>query len=207
MRATTARRPSSIFSPSRSRPSNWPTRCCMRCTANRAPQANPPPRPVERTQRLRACVVLVVEDNALNREVAAELLSGEGARGPRRRRAGGRSAGAGGERAVRRGADGHADAGYRWSRGDPENPRRRAPPGCRSGHDRQRLAGRPRSLPGGGHERPCGEADRQGAPGALPARSSRQERRARARRQRQRTRANWSRRGAISSGVSAAAWS
>ena len=30
---------------------------------------------------------------------------------------------------------------------------------------------------------------------------------ARARRQRQRTRANWSRRGAISSGVSAAAWS
>ena len=24
------------FSPSRSRPSNWPTRCCMRCTANRA---------------------------------------------------------------------------------------------------------------------------------------------------------------------------
>ena len=35
---------------------------------------------------------------------------------------------------------------------------------------------------------------------ALPARSSRQERR-RARRQRQRTRANWSRRGAISSGV------
>ena len=52
-----------------------------------------------------------------------------------------------------------------------------ASPGCRSWHDRQRLAGRPRSLPGGGHERPCGEADRQGAPGALPARSSRQERR------------------------------
>ena len=44
------------------------------------------------------------------------------------------------------------------------------------------------------------------AHGALPARSSRQERRP-ARRQRQRTRANWSRRGAISSGVSAAAWS
>ena len=52
-----------------------------------------------------------------------------------------------------------------------------ASPGCRSRHDRQRLAGRPRSLPGGGHERPCGEADRQGAPGALSARSSRQERR------------------------------
>ena len=26
------------FLPSRSRPSNWPTRCCMRCTANRAPR-------------------------------------------------------------------------------------------------------------------------------------------------------------------------
>ena len=52
------------------------------------------------------------------------------------------------------------------------------------------------------HERPW--AKRSTAPGALPARSSRQERR-RARRQRQRTRANWSRRGAISSGVSAAA--
>ena len=89
--------------------------------------ANPPPRPVERTQRLRGVRLLVVEDNALNRQVAAELLSSEGAAGgPRRRRAGGRSAGAGGERAVRRGADGHADAGYRWSRGDPENPRRRA---------------------------------------------------------------------------------
>ena len=59
--------PSSIFSPSRSRPSNWPTRCCMRCTANRAPPANPPPRPVERTQRLRGVRLLVVEDNALNR--------------------------------------------------------------------------------------------------------------------------------------------
>ena len=29
-----------------------------------------------------------------------------------------------------------------------------ASPGCRSGHDRQRLAGRPRNWPGGGHERP-----------------------------------------------------
>ena len=53
----------------------------MRCTANRAPPANPPPRPVERTQRLRGVRLLVVEDNALNnRQVAAELLSSEGAR-------------------------------------------------------------------------------------------------------------------------------
>ena len=42
--------------------------------------ANPPPRPVERTQRLRGVRLLVVEDNALNRQVAAELLSSEGAR-------------------------------------------------------------------------------------------------------------------------------
>ena len=54
--------------------------------------ANPPPRPVERTQRLRGVRLLVVEDNALNRQVAAELLSSEGRPGsPRRRRAGGRS--------------------------------------------------------------------------------------------------------------------
>ena len=79
MRATTARRPSSIFSPSRSRPSNWPTRCCMLHGEQGAP-ANPPPRPVERTQRLRGVRLLVVEDNALNRQVAAELLSSEGAR-------------------------------------------------------------------------------------------------------------------------------
>ena len=134
------------FLTSRSRPSNWPTRCCMRCTANRAP------RPTRRRARWSApselgVRLLVVEDNALNRQVAAELLSSEGARAPRRRRAGGRSAGAGGERAVRRGADGHADAGYRWS---PRRPGESAPtgasPGCRSRHDRQRLAGRPRSL-------------------------------------------------------------
>ena len=42
--------------------------------------ANPPPRSVERTQRLQGVRLLVVEDNALNRQVAAELLSSEGAR-------------------------------------------------------------------------------------------------------------------------------
>ena len=41
--------------------------------------ANPPPRPVERTSE-RGVRLLVVEDNALNRQVAAELLSSEGAR-------------------------------------------------------------------------------------------------------------------------------
>ena len=63
------------------------------------------------------------------------------------------------------------------SRGDPENRADgRANRAADLGHDRQRLAGRPRSLPGAGMN-DHGEADRQGAPGALPARSSRQERR------------------------------
>ena len=54
----------------------------MRCTANRAP------RPTRRRARWSApsgwwgVRLLVVEDNALNRRVAAELLSSEGARGP-----------------------------------------------------------------------------------------------------------------------------
>ena len=42
--------------------------------------ANPPPRPVERTQRLVGRASAGREDNALNRQVAAELLSSEGAR-------------------------------------------------------------------------------------------------------------------------------
>ena len=71
-------------------------------------------------------------------------------------------------------------------------------------HDRQRLAGRPRSrLAAGMNDHVAKPIDKErlvlcllghlgrAAPGA--------------RRQRQRTRANWSRRGAISSGVSAAA--
>ena len=136
--------------------------------------ANPPPRPVERTQRARGVRLLVVEDNALNRQVAAELLSSEGARWPRRRRAGVQQVLE--ASVVRRGADGHADAGYRWSRGDPENPRRRA---LRRAADPAMTANASLADEAAWrrHERPCGEADRQGAPGALPARSSRQERR------------------------------
>ena len=49
------------------------------------------------------------------------------------------------------------------SRRPGESRRRALRRAADPGHDRQRLAGRPRSLPGGGHERPCGEADRQGA--------------------------------------------
>ena len=62
--------------------------------------ANPAAAPGGAHQRLRGVRLLVVEDNA-NRQVAAEPVDSEGARWPRRRRAGGRSAGAGGERAVR----------------------------------------------------------------------------------------------------------
>ena len=77
MRATTARRPSSIFSPSRSRQATGRLGACV--AANRAP------RPTRRRARWSApseqgVRLLVVEDNALNRQVAAELLSSEGAR-------------------------------------------------------------------------------------------------------------------------------
>ena len=191
MRATTARRSSGRFSHQAGHASKQLADSVLHALhGEQGAPANPPPRLVERTQRLRARL-LVAEDNALNRRVAAELLSSE-ARGLADGGLAGRSAGAGGERAVRRGADGHAD-GYRWSRGDRESAPTGASPGCRSRHDRQRLAGRPAGRLAAGGERPCGEADRQGAaPGGLPG-LSRQERR-RARRQRQRTRANWSRR-------------
>ena len=59
-------------------------------------------------------------------------------------------------------------------------------------HDRQRLAGRPRSRLAAG-ERPCGEADKERPVLCLLGHLGR--RRAGARRQRQRTGANWSRRG------------
>ena len=177
MRATTARRPSSIFSQAGHAQATG--RLGAACVARRTGRpANPPPRPVERTQRLRGVRLLVVEDNALNRQRRRRAVEQRGRLGgPRRRRAGGRSAGAGGERAVRRGADGHADAGYRWSRGD----RRIRADGRFAGLPILAMTANarwPTAKPaGGGHERPCGEADRQGAPGALPARSSRQERR------------------------------
>ncbi|MGV8604214.1 hypothetical protein, partial [Pseudomonas aeruginosa] len=43
-------------------------------------QANPPPRPVAPTPRLRGVRLLAGEDNALNHQVAPELFSSEGAR-------------------------------------------------------------------------------------------------------------------------------
>ena len=88
-----------------------------------------------------------VEDNAPNRRVAAELLSSEGARVAL---ADGGLAGVQQvleARAVRRGADGHADAdidGLEATRRIRADALRRAADPC---HDRQRLAGRPRSRP------------------------------------------------------------
>ena len=196
MRATTARRPSSIFSPSRSRPSNWPTRCCMRCTANRAPRPTRRRAPVERTPT-GACVLLVVEDNALNRQVAAELLSSEGARVALAD--GGLAAFSGCWRRACR----STRCLLRWTCRCRARARRAADPG----HDRQRLAGRPRSrLAAGMNDHVAKKPiDKERLVLCLLGHLGRSG--ARARRQRQRTRANWSRRGAISSGVSAVAWS
>ena len=86
--------------------------------------------------------------------------------------AGGRSAGAGG-RACRSDAvgDGHADAGYRWSRGDPRiRADGRFAGAGRFRHDRQRLAGRPRSRLAAGMNDHVARLTTE--PGALPARSS-----------------------------------
>ena len=162
MRATTARQASSIFSPSRSRPSNWPTRCCMRCTANRAL------RPTRRRARWsapseRGVRLLVVEDNALNR---------------RRRRA-----------VEQRGRPGAlADGGLAGVQQvleasvpfdavlmDMQMPdidgleatRRIRADGrfCRAADPAMTAnASLATEAACGGHERPCGEADRQGAP-------------------------------------------
>ena len=52
-----------------------------------------------------------------------------------------------------------------------------ASPGCRSRHDRQRLAGRPRSRPAAGMNDHVAKPIDKERLGALPARSSRQERR------------------------------
>ena len=78
MRATTARRPSSIFTKPVT-PKQLADSVLHALHGEQGAPANPPPRlwsaPSERGVRL-----LVVEDNALNRQVAAELLSSEGAR-------------------------------------------------------------------------------------------------------------------------------
>jgi signal transduction histidine kinase/HPt (histidine-containing phosphotransfer) domain-containing protein len=106
-----------------------------------------PDRAAKRTAVLE---VLLVEDNPVNQQLATRLLEKWGHRvTPRRRRAAG--AGRAGAQDFRCRPDGHADAGHGRPRGDTGNPPPRG--GTRQGppvhhrHDRQRHAGRPRSLP------------------------------------------------------------
>ena len=146
-----------------------------------------------------------MEDNALNRQVAAELLSSEGARVALA------DGGLAGVQQVLEASvpfdavlmdmqmpdiDGLEATGESAPTG--------ASPGCRSRHDRQRLAGRPRSrLAAGMNDHVAKPIDKERLVLCLLGHLGRSG--AGARRQRQRTRANWSRRGAISSGVSAVA--
>ena len=201
MRATTARRPSSIFSPSRSRPSNWPTRCA--CVARRtgAP-ANP----------RRA--------SAPSGGRASAGSGGQRAEPPGRRRAveqRGRPGGLadGGLAGVQQVLE--ASVPFDAVLMDMQMPdidgleatRENCADGRFAGlpirHDRQRLAGRPRSrLAAGMNDHVAKPIDKERLVLCLLGHLGRSGAR---RRQRQRTRANWSRRGAISSGVSAAAWS
>ena len=120
-----------------------------------------------------------MEDNALNRQVAAELLSSEGRPGgPRRRRAGG-----GVQQVLEASVPFDAvlmDMQMPDIDGLEATRRIRADgrfAGLPIGHDRQRLAGRPRSLPAAGMNDHVAKPIDKAAPGALPARSSRQERR------------------------------
>ena len=95
-----------------------------------------PRREGEQAARLRGARILLTEDNEINQQIAIELLEGVGAtvQGRQQRTRGGRDpverpAAA----ALRRGADGPADAGNGRLPGHGEDPlRRRASPPCRS---------------------------------------------------------------------------
>ncbi len=110
--------------------------------------------------------LLLAEDNALNQEVAGELLrqlgfavdvAGDGVIAVERART-----------SLRPHPDGHPDAPLGWPAGHAPDPRAARPcADAHRGHDRQRLRRRPRRSAGRRHERPPAHARGPGTTGAL----------------------------------------
>ena len=148
---------------SRSSPSCSSTRSCRRsarAVADAPRRRRGARREPAQLGRLRGTRVLLVEDNEINQQVALELLRAAEVRG---------RAGPNGQEAVRRVPASRFELvlmdlqmpvmdGYR---GDPADPRAaRVREAADRRHDGQRHGRRPRAVPGRGHERPRGEADR-----------------------------------------------
>ena len=150
---------------------------CMRCTANRARPGQPAAAPGGAHPAVAGVRLLVVEDNALNRRRRRAV--------EQRGRPGGLADGglAGVQQVL------EASVPFDAVLMDMQMPDIDGLEATRRIRADGRFAGLPilamtanasladREAAWRRHERPCGEADRQGAPGALPARSSRQERR------------------------------
>src|SRR5476651_1781468 len=113
-------------------------------------------------QSVRGAYLLLVEDNEVNQEVAADFAR---RRHPRRHRQQRRhGAGQDRRRRLRRCADGLPDAGHGRLRRHPQAARRPAPrPAAGDRHDGQRHGRRQGEMPGRRHERFHRQADRRGA--------------------------------------------
>ena len=146
MRVTTARRPSSIFLHQAGH-AQATGRLGAACAARRMRPGQPAAAPRSApSESLRGVRLLVVEDNALNRQVAAELLSSEGARWPSP------TAGLAGVQQVLEASvpfdavlmDMQMPISMVSRRPGESAPTLRRAADC---YDRQRLAGRPRLAP------------------------------------------------------------